>query len=248
MDKQIKVLIVDDSSVVRETLKKFFENHDCQTLLAGDGLQCIKISVDEKPDLILLDLFMPVIDGMDALRTLKVLPQTKDIPVVIITAHHEKNLFDEAMKIGAAKVLYKPLISRELFETTNELIKGQPLAQARNRKRELVFDKEIVINPFTEESQKKIKDYLKKYFKDSLNQKKKDITDSINTKNLFLLRSVVSDLKGTGSTIGYKRLTELCTFLERLIADNSTNPQWKDLSYYSKKLLNLLDLIDSGYV
>ncbi|GAI43054.1 unnamed protein product, partial [marine sediment metagenome] len=81
-----KILIVDDRSEVVELVKVTLEGEGYQTIDASDGREALEKIGKEKPDLILLDIIMPKMDGFEVLRNLKDDSNTKDIPVIMLTA------------------------------------------------------------------------------------------------------------------------------------------------------------------
>ncbi len=81
-----KILTVDDSKTVRIIVKKAFKGYDCDILEAGNGVEGLAVAAKETPDLILLDVTMPVMDGVEMLTKLKADPALKGIPVMMLTA------------------------------------------------------------------------------------------------------------------------------------------------------------------
>src|SRR5690606_29604241 len=81
-----KVLTVDDSKTVRIIVKKAFKSYDCEIIEAANGVEGLAAAAKEQPDVILLDITMPVMDGVEMLTKLKADPATKAIPVVMLTA------------------------------------------------------------------------------------------------------------------------------------------------------------------
>src|ERR1700744_323509 len=83
-----KILSIDDSKAVRMIIRRAFNGHDCTICEAGNGEEGLAVAAAEKPDLILLDITMPVMDGVTMLGLLKQDAALKDIPVVMLTAEH----------------------------------------------------------------------------------------------------------------------------------------------------------------
>ncbi len=81
----IRVLIVDDSPTEVHIMKTALEKHGFQTLSAADGSECLALAREVKPDLIFMDVVMPRVNGFQATRALSRDPQTKSIPIVMIT-------------------------------------------------------------------------------------------------------------------------------------------------------------------
>ncbi|MFZ9964648.1 MAG: response regulator, partial [Terrimicrobiaceae bacterium] len=85
-----KILSVDDSRMIHTLINKAFAPHDVQMVFASNGAEGLEAAEREKPDVILLDVTMPVMDGIECLTKLKATPSLKDIPVIMLTAEAGK--------------------------------------------------------------------------------------------------------------------------------------------------------------
>ena len=103
-----KVLTVDDSKTVRIIVKKAFKAFDCEILEAANGVEGLAVAAKENPDLILLDVTMPVMDGVEMLTKLKADPALKGIPVMMLTAEGGRDNVLKIAKIGVRDYLVKP--------------------------------------------------------------------------------------------------------------------------------------------
>lgn len=103
-----KILVVDDEAHVLKIVKARLEANDYEVLTAYDGLSGIDKAVKFKPDLILLDLMMPVMDGYEACQRLKTDPNTKDIPVIVFSATSQPSVIERVNQIGATDFIEKP--------------------------------------------------------------------------------------------------------------------------------------------
>src|SRR5690606_16025838 len=117
-----RILIADDAEVFRRLEEGLLRSHGYGFLHAKDGAEAVKIAIEERPDLILLDVQMPVMDGVQALQVLKRDARTKDIPIVVVTtigrAHDEELL----KKGGADAFLTKPVNGPELVKIVKDLL------------------------------------------------------------------------------------------------------------------------------
>src|SRR5437773_11854150 len=102
-----KILIVDDNSDLRKLLALVLKNSDYDTAEAARGLEALNQARATRPDLILMDLFMPDVTGDEAIVWLKADPLTRNIPVIVTTAFSYGPQVDRATALGAAGVLYK---------------------------------------------------------------------------------------------------------------------------------------------
>lgn len=104
----IKILSIDDSRMVHMVVTKTLKPLDVEVLTAINGQEGIEKAEKEKPDLILLDATMPVMDGLEALGVLKANPATKNIPVVMLSADAGKDNIEQARQLGAVSFIPKP--------------------------------------------------------------------------------------------------------------------------------------------
>jgi DNA-binding response OmpR family regulator len=106
-EKKAKVLIVEDEEILLTALTEELKQEGFDTAGAKDGVEGVEKAASEKPDLILLDLVMPRLDGIGALKQLKENPDTKPIPVVILTNLSDYDKVSDALALGAMDYLVK---------------------------------------------------------------------------------------------------------------------------------------------
>lgn len=103
-----KVLVVEDQTDLRKMMKILLEIHGFDVIEAADGYEAVEKAVDEFPDLILMDISMPVMDGLDSTRTIRLHKELNDVPIVAVTAYGD--FYDvRALDAGCTDVLHKPL-------------------------------------------------------------------------------------------------------------------------------------------
>ncbi len=125
-----KILIVDDEETVRYSFKKLFRNPDCIISEAGNGLEAISSIKKDMPDLVLMDIEMPGLGGLDAIQRIKAInPQ---LPVIIITAFGTSERVIGAMKYGAYEYLEKPFDVGRLKEVVSEALEMKRLSDEVN--------------------------------------------------------------------------------------------------------------------
>ena len=110
-----KVLIVDDEKLIQITTKLVLESAGHDVLTAGDGENAIETAKSDRPDLILLDIMMPGIDGWETLSRLKEDPVTEDIPVIVFTAREHSRGKQLARDMKAVDYLQKPFEADDLI-------------------------------------------------------------------------------------------------------------------------------------
>ena len=103
-----KILIVDDEKDSREMLKMFFEKDGYEVIEAADGYEAVEKAVDEPPDMVIMDMAMPLMDGVNSARTMRLHDHLKDTPIVCLTAFG--SFYDpRARDAGCNEVLHKPV-------------------------------------------------------------------------------------------------------------------------------------------
>ncbi len=111
-----RLLVVDDEVDIGETVKIRLEVNGYSVNLAYDGLDGIDKAVKTRPDLILLDILMPQVDGFEVCRRLRKIPETQNIPIIMLTAIKSPESLQKAKEAGAQDYLVKPFESGELVE------------------------------------------------------------------------------------------------------------------------------------
>ncbi len=139
-----KLLTVDDSKTVRMIVRKAFKGYDCEILEAGNGVEGLAVASKEMPDLILLDVTMPVMDGVEMLTKLKSDPALKSIPVMMLTAEGGRDHVLKIAKIGVRDYLVKPFKEDVLIEKTGRIIDLKPLSDAP-AKAKSIFDPATIL-------------------------------------------------------------------------------------------------------
>lgn len=108
------VLVVDDVAHGREIFAEYLEFRGFRVATAADGQEAIDRAFELLPDVILMDLSLPRVDGWEATRRLKQDERTRDIPIIALTAHALAAAHDKAKEVGCNSVVTKPCLPREL--------------------------------------------------------------------------------------------------------------------------------------
>lgn len=116
-----KILILEDVEFNRDLMVQLLEE-DYEILTATDGASGLELAEREHPDLILMDLSLPIVDGWEATRRLRASKTTKDIPVVALTAHAMRGDEDKARACGCDDYLSKPIDEDLLFEKLRQIL------------------------------------------------------------------------------------------------------------------------------
>ncbi|OQX86141.1 MAG: two-component system response regulator [Candidatus Omnitrophica bacterium 4484_70.2] len=118
-----RILVVDDEESIRKLLELILREAGYEVLFCEDGLQGYNLAKKEKPDLIILDLMLPKLDGHKVCRLLKFDTRFKEIPIIISTAKASEEDKKLAQDSGADAYLLKPFKKEELLQKIKELIK-----------------------------------------------------------------------------------------------------------------------------
>ena len=118
-----KILIIDDNPMNLELVSDLLELHGFLVIKAKDSKTGMELAQTEKPDLILMDIQLPGIDGIDATRILKEDIITADIPIVALTAHATKGDEEKILKAGCTGYISKPINTREFPKIVKSYLK-----------------------------------------------------------------------------------------------------------------------------
>jgi CheY-like chemotaxis protein len=123
MAKQI--LLVEDNEMNLDMLSRRLQRRGYQILIAVDGAAGVRLTREQKPDLVLMDMSLPVMDGWEAVRILKADPQTRDIPVIALTAHAIAGDREKALAAGCDEYESKPVKFQQLLTKIAQFLEEQ---------------------------------------------------------------------------------------------------------------------------
>lgn len=121
-----KILVVDDDEMNRDMLSRRLERKGFQVTLAVNGQEAITRAQADNPDLILMDLSMPVLDGYEATRQLKASPSTQGIPIIGLSAHAMVGDREKALQAGCDDYDTKPVELPRLLSKLDQFLKKEP--------------------------------------------------------------------------------------------------------------------------
>lgn len=153
-----KILTVDDSKAVRMIVKKAFKDFDCEILEAANGVEGLAMASKESPDIILLDVTMPIMDGVEMLTKLKADTILRPIPVVMLTAEAGRESVMKIAKLGIRDYMVKPFKEDVLLEKVGRIIDLRPIAEGGQKKKRfsdpcdilVVEDKQAIVQQIQE--------------------------------------------------------------------------------------------------
>ncbi|HEX6437584.1 MAG TPA: response regulator [Candidatus Binatia bacterium] len=122
MDTQRTIMVVDDNPDIITIVKTILEGKGYHVLSASSGQELLNLLTDGKPDLIILDIMMPEMDGLEVLGRLKAVTETASIPVILLTAKVQYEDVLGGYKLGADYYITKPFTSTQLVNGINLLL------------------------------------------------------------------------------------------------------------------------------
>ncbi len=139
----LKILTIDDSKTIRLIVAKAFKSYDCMVLEAPNGVVGLAVAAREKPDVILLDYTMPVMDGFEVLARLRSDADLRGTPVIMLTAEAGRETVIKIAKLGVRDYLIKPFKEELLVERVGRVISLKPKSNVVERPKR--FDDPISI-------------------------------------------------------------------------------------------------------
>jgi CheY-like chemotaxis protein len=138
-----RILIVDDSAMFRTSMKKILASMNAEIVLAEDGQEGLNLALQENFDIVVSDIDMPKINGIDLCRTLKKNPTTQRTPVVMVSTFDSESDVDKGFQAGASAYLSKYEIQNRLFETVESVLSKSKFK--RDRLVMVVDDSRVVL-------------------------------------------------------------------------------------------------------
>ncbi len=117
-----KILLVEDNEMNRDMLSRRLARNSHTVAIAVDGGEAVAKSISETPDLILMDISLPVIDGWEATRQIRANPTTQNVPIIALTAHAMAGEREKALEVGCNDFETKPVDLPKLLEKINTLL------------------------------------------------------------------------------------------------------------------------------
>lgn len=120
-----RILLVEDDELNRDSLRRLLRRRGYDILLAVDGEEALVVARAKRPDVILMDMRLPGIDGWEATRRLKADERTRDIPILALTAHALASAHDKAREVGCNAVVTKPCLPKDLEQEVRRQLEAR---------------------------------------------------------------------------------------------------------------------------
>jgi DNA-binding response OmpR family regulator len=120
-----KVLIIDDDVGIRKLLSKFLEREKFETIVAEDGLEGVEMAKKNHPDLIIMDIIMPRMDGLTAARLIKFYKPLSNVPIVFLSAKDAEKEIELAQEARAEVYITKPFDIHKVIQVVKELLSSK---------------------------------------------------------------------------------------------------------------------------
>ncbi|MFP4105391.1 MAG: response regulator [Phycisphaerae bacterium] len=127
------LLVVDDNAQNLELLMAYLEDLPCEVQSATDGIEALEKVAEDQPDLILLDIMMPRMSGFEVCRKLKSDPETRDIPIIMVTALTELSDIERGVESGTDDFITKPVNRLEMITRIRSLLRVRHLKNELDR-------------------------------------------------------------------------------------------------------------------
>jgi two-component system cell cycle response regulator len=127
---KVKILSVDDSSLIRMAIARLFSRYECEVVSAADGEKGLAAVDEHKPNVVILDYNMPVLDGIGMLRRLRDNPETKRLPVIMLTANSAPETIATVARLGVRVYITKPFDDELLVSKVAKVVSLVPKVQA----------------------------------------------------------------------------------------------------------------------
>jgi PAS domain S-box-containing protein len=217
----VRVLLVEDNDINRLYAKSILQTWKCNTDIAENGLIAIEKLKNNSYDVILMDVQMPVMDGYEATKAIRMMPHpTGSTPIIALTANATKIDVEKCLQAGMNDYLSKPFTPEDLYQTLFEKLKIVPLSASvvkpvTSKSYDLNYLKNISGN-----NQEFIKEMLQT-FTQSIPVSLKDMEEALNTADLVKLARIAHQIKPSMTLLGIHHLKETTVSIEELAKSSS---------------------------
>jgi putative two-component system response regulator len=221
--RKAKILVVDDEEINRKLLTAMLDRFGYASETAKNGVEALEVLKTSKPDLVLLDVMMPYMNGYEVCRRLKEDPATRHIPVVIVTALDDRDARIKGIEIGASDFLAKPIDSVELLARVRNLVKVKEFGDFLLRHKEMLEQEVLVRTAETREALAKLSEAHRR-----LEESQRHLKESYQDTILRLTK--VSEFKDEDTYVHISRVGRYCAAIAKAL---ELPPETEELIYYA---------------
>lgn len=245
-----KILLVEDNEDVRSFLKEQLEEEGYDVLDAPDGEAGEKVAIDENPDLIVSDIMMPKVDGIELCRRIKTNVQTSHIPIVLLTARTADDIKISSYEVGADSYIAKPFNFELLLVRIRKLIEQQEKRKQEFRRNIQVNPSVITITPLDEQLMQKALEYIEKNI-DNPEYSVEALSRDMGMSRMNLYRKLQSITGHTPTefikTIRLKRAAQLLQGSQLTIVEVADRVGFSSSSYFTKCFKEQFGVLPTAY-
>jgi DNA-binding response OmpR family regulator len=130
MNSHGTILIVEDEPALRRFMTRLLMREGYDVQVAEDGLRALSLAEETTPDLVILDLMLPELDGFDVCKQLRARPETARVPILVVTARGTQESKERSFEAGADDFILKPYDPRELIALIGQRIRENPRSES----------------------------------------------------------------------------------------------------------------------
>ena len=249
-DNRKKLLLVEDNKEFRTFLKEQLEDY-YQIIEVGNGEEGEKCAIDENPDLIISDIMMPKVDGIELCRRIKTNVQTSHIPVILLTARTADDIKINSYEVGADSYISKPFNFDMLMVRIEKLIEQQERRKQEFRKNIEINPSVITITSVDEQLMQKSLEYMEKNM-DNPEYGVEELSCDLGMARMSLYRKLQSITGNTPTdfirSIRLKRAAQLLQGSQLPIVEVANRVGFSSPSYFSKCFKEMFGVLPKQYV
>jgi DNA-binding response OmpR family regulator len=128
-----RILIAEDEPSIVMSLEFLLKGAGYEVMIASDGNEALRLAVEQRPDLVLLDIMLPLVNGFEVCRRLRQDAALQHVPILLLTARGRESEIARGMALGASAYMTKPFATQELVRTVGNLLAGNSAGMDRAR-------------------------------------------------------------------------------------------------------------------
>lgn len=221
---KIHILLVEDNIINQKLVKAYLKNRNYKIDIADNGLEALEKARSNNYDLIIMDIQLPGIDGLEATRRVRGLEQHKETPIIALTAYAMKGDAQKSINAGCNSYLSKPVTPEVLLETINLHLSGKCLPEIKN------------LNHINLSSEIQC---LLPQFINQMRNNQRLLWEAIKYKNIESISKIGHQMHGNGAVFGYKEISQIGSRLEEASRAGNWSKIEEIFEEFNKIMLNI---------